>query len=536
MKDTMKPLGVVVALAIICLIAATGCSTERDNATGPGLRSTTDAAAPVALGEHHGHTGPILYSTSGFGATGQLVRINVDAGTATPIGVFGELGNTLALAISPEGEIYTVTQGFGTPNTNPQLARVDLATGDVTPFGRNLAPLQFMGIGFSSDGKLYGVNTGTGWLYKFNVHTGAAKKVGETPGCGDIMDLAWHDGQMYGAAWDKLFRINLHTGQAEMVATFTGTGAPTNVMGLAIDDDGNFYVTGIMPGSPLWRVDPITGAVTAVPGVSVDSPHGLECMPADGDHGGGGHDGDDHTGPIFYAASNGATSLDRIDVGAGTVTPVGPFGIIGGYALAISPEGDLYTATRGNPYPSPANSAFLARVNPATGVATPFGVTHSPENFMGLGFSPSGKLYGVNAGASPNGGSLYQFNLHTGAATKVDITGGCGMIMDLAWHDGKMYGAAPHTLYRVNLQTGLAEVITELHGLTGNAASPLGRVMGLAIDDDGEFYVTEILPNSPLFRVDLNSGMCTAVPGVLLNLSHGLECMPRDGGDGGHDD
>lgn len=241
-------------------------------------------------------------------------------------------------------------------------------------------------------------------------------------------------------------------------------------------------------------------------------------------------------GPIFYAASNGASSLDRIDIGAGTVTPVGPFGIIGGYALAISPEGDLYTATRGNPYPSPANSAFLARVNPVTGVATPFGVTHSPENFMGLGFSPSGKLYGVNAGTSPNAGSLYQFNLQTGAATKVGPTGGCFSIMDLAWHDGKMYGAAPHTLYRVNLHTGQAEVITELHGLTGNAASPLGRVMGLAIDDDGNFYVTEILPNSPLFRVDLNSGMCTAVPGVLLNVSHGLECMPTDQDDQGQNE
>ena len=95
------------------------------------------------------------------------------------------------------------------------------------------------------------------------------------------MDLAWHpDGTMYGAAFDSLYRINPHTGQAELVTTLQGL---TAVMGLAIDDDGNFYVTEIVPNSPLWRVDPVTGAVTAVPGVSLSFPHGLEFIPTDDD-------------------------------------------------------------------------------------------------------------------------------------------------------------------------------------------------------------------------------------------------------------
>jgi len=226
---------------------------------------------------------PILYSTTGGGST--LVRIDVGAGTVTTIGAFGVPG-AFAIAISPRGKLYTVTQGFPAGGVNPQLARVAPVTGLATPFGVNLNPENFMGIGFSRNGKLYGVNAGSGTpnqnsLYRFNLKTGKAKKVGVTGGCGDIMDLAWHpDGTMYGAAWDSLYRINRHTGQADLVTTLQGL---TMVMGLAIDDDGNFYVTEIVDNSPLWRVDPVTGAKTAVAGVSLSFPHGLEFIPTDAD-------------------------------------------------------------------------------------------------------------------------------------------------------------------------------------------------------------------------------------------------------------
>lgn len=228
---------------------------------------------------------PILYSTTGGGST--LVKIDVGAGTVTEIGNLEEPG-ALALAISPKGQLYTVTQGFPAGGANPQLARVDPVTGLATPFGVNLNPESFMGIGFSPKGKLYGVNADSGTLnqnslYRFNLKTGKAKKVGVTGGCGDIMDLAWHpDGTMYGAAFDSLYRIDLATGEAALVTTITGLSA-NMIMGMAIDDDGNFYVTEIVPNSPLWSVDPVTGAVTAVPGVSLSFPHGLEFMPTDDD-------------------------------------------------------------------------------------------------------------------------------------------------------------------------------------------------------------------------------------------------------------
>ena len=219
---------------------------------------------------------PILYATTGGGST--LVRIDVGAGTVTKIGDSG-MPAVDAIAISPQGKFYTVTQGWPTNGVNPQLANLDLATGLATPFGVNLNPEIFMGIGFSPEGTLYGVNADSATpnqnsLYRFNLTTGEATKVGITGGCGDIMDLAWDpSGTMYGAAWDSLYRINPNTGQAELVTKLQGL---TKVMGLAIDDRGNFYVSEIVENAPLWRVDPVTGAATAVAGVSLFKPHGLE--------------------------------------------------------------------------------------------------------------------------------------------------------------------------------------------------------------------------------------------------------------------
>jgi hypothetical protein len=153
---------------------------------------------------------------------------------------------------------------------------VDRATGHVTPFGVNLAPEQFMGIGFAG-GRLYGVDAGTGWLYRFDLETGETTRVGDAPGCGNIMDLAWYHGRMYGAAWNKLFRVNLQTGRAELITEITGLGS-NSVMGLAIDDHGVLYVSEILSSS-LFRLDPVTGVATAIAGVTLNYAHGLEFAP-----------------------------------------------------------------------------------------------------------------------------------------------------------------------------------------------------------------------------------------------------------------
>src|SRR2546422_3516275 len=114
--------------------------------------------------------------------------------------------------------------------------------------------------------------------------------------------------------------------------------------------------------------------------------------------------------PILYSTTGFGSTLVRIDVGAGTVTTIGDLGVPGAFALARSPHGKLYTVTQG--FPAGGANPQLARVDPVTGLATPFGVNLKPENFMGLGFSPKGKLYGVNAGRSEEHTSELQSRLH----------------------------------------------------------------------------------------------------------------------------
>lgn len=224
--------------------------------------------------------------------------------------------------------------------------------------------------------------------------------------------------------------------------------------------------------------------------------------------------------PFLYVSDGAGSRLVKVDLGTGTVTDIGPFNQPGCFALAIHPSGSLYTATQGFPPGSP--DPRLARVDLATGDTTPFGVNLSPEIFMGLGFTPDGTLYGVNAASgTPDDGSLFRFDPATGAATNVKVAGSCGMIMDLAVHpDGTLYGVNPWSLFRINPHTGEATlVVTTAHS----------RIMGLAIDDDGHFYVTEILPATPLLRLDPVTGATTPVPGVTLDRPHGLEFIPTPG-------
>ncbi len=87
--------------------------------------------------------------------------------------------------------------------------------------------------------------------------------------------------------------------------------------------------------------------------------------------------------------------------------------------------------------------------------------------------------------------------------------------MDLAWApDGTMYGAVNDALYRVDPATGQATLVTKLQGAS--------RVMGLAIDHFGNFYVSEIVANAPLFRVNPATGATTKLFDTGVDYIHGL--------------
>lgn len=243
------------------------------------IAAAITACLPLWAGLVDVNAGPIIYATAGTGS--KLVKIDVATRTVTQIGSFG-VPVCDAIAINAQGQAYTVSQAFPAGGNNPQLAQVDLATGRATPFGVNLHPESFMGLGFAPDGTLYGINASSGTtnqnsLYRFNVNTGEATKVGASGV--NIMDLAWHpDGTMYGAVNDSLYRIDVATGKATLV---TKLQRLSRVMGLAIDEGGNFYMSEIVANAALYQLNPVTGATTKLfsTGAGADFPHGLDIRP-----------------------------------------------------------------------------------------------------------------------------------------------------------------------------------------------------------------------------------------------------------------
>lgn len=445
---------------------------------------------------------PVIYATAGAGAS--LVRIDVNAtGTArvVTLGEFGVPGGD-AIAINAQGQAFTVTHGWP-PGGDGQLARVNLQTGQATVLGSGLKPENFMGLGFAPNGTLYGVNAGSGTpeagsLYQFDLVTGVATKVGVTGGCFDIMDLAWHpNGTMYGAVNDSLYRVDATTGQATLVTKMHGV---KTVMGLAIDHLGNFYVSEIVTNAPLYRVDPSTGTTTKLFDTGVDYLHGLAIRPPS------------QSGPIIYASGELGTQLVRIDVGASNVTVIGSAKARGALAVAIQPDGTIYTAIESGS--SDSGTPKLATFDLPTGKATVFGP--AIPKLMGLICLPDGRLFGVNARFDR---SFYVVDPITSKATRVGAPGAGGDIMDMAWHpDGTLYAIEPARLYRVDPVAGTRTPVTTLKGLS--------NPMGLAIDHDGAMYAADHVTQSPIVRIDPTTGQTTRVVQTRVNHIHGLCIAP----------
>jgi len=215
------------------------------------------------------------------------------------VGVIGSttpFASSIALAICPpegedqekEGEdrrggvAYTIANAFSPKN---QLAQIDLRTGATTLVGSSpiAEELDTMGFACSPDGTLYAngqldaTKPGTfNSLYKVDRETGVASLIGSTgildPSdqfgtSGFLMALSVApDGTLYGVSdgavgkGSPLYSINRHTGLATKVATINVDA----VMGLAIDEDGKFYVSDYVPQSKIYSVDSSTGIATPI--------------------------------------------------------------------------------------------------------------------------------------------------------------------------------------------------------------------------------------------------------------------------------
>jgi hypothetical protein len=256
------------------------------------------AAVPAAARENakHDRDSSTLFTTAQIGTA--LLAIDVERGTTRVIGPTGQPGGA-ALAITRNGKAgYTVASavtGFppGVDGANAQLARIDLATGAATlvgsPMGGNLS---VMGLTFAPNGVLYGAGDVDSQsptfnsLYTIDVHTGLATRVGSLgtgPNFTDyIMSFAWDsEGNLYGASMTALYRIhrNRTTNMATKVVDFIGS---SDVMGIAIDEDGSFYAAdfvGAPTFSTIYRVDVETGVLTPLFNTGIAFVHNIGFKP-----------------------------------------------------------------------------------------------------------------------------------------------------------------------------------------------------------------------------------------------------------------
>ena len=200
---------------------------------------------------------------------------------------------------------------------------------------------------------------------------------------------------------------------------------------------------------------------------------------------------------LLYATAEAGTKLIAISLEARRVRVIGDTDFPFSLALAPCPPGGVrYTIT--NTFDP--NKAQLATLNLGTGAATlvgsPLGQVLS---IMGMTCSPDGTLYAIGQfnSTDPAFNSLYTVNRETGLASRIGSTG----VLDPS--DPSLYGAnSASTLFRVNTATGEATKVVDL--VHSASARPLVGVMGLAIDNDWNFYVSDFVPVSSIYALDVS--------------------------------
>jgi len=215
-----------------------------------------------------------LYATIWPLPPSQVATIDLNTEAVKVIGNT-EFTDSAALAICPGGVAYTITNIFEEPSPS-HLAVLNLGTGAETQIGSPIPPGQdMMALECSRSGILYAVggsdptNSDYNSLYAINRVTGQLYRLGSTrvnDGFGDDMFMALRfapNGELYGANPSALYRIHRITGHAEKVVEFSDN-VKGNVMGLAIDDDGNFYIADYTADSHIYSLDTRTGAATSI--------------------------------------------------------------------------------------------------------------------------------------------------------------------------------------------------------------------------------------------------------------------------------
>lgn len=234
---------------------------------------------------------------------------------------------------------------------------------------------------------------------------------------------------------------------------------------------------------------------------------------------------------LLYATAPPATGADtllaRADLKARKVMVLGntDFPFSAGLAFCPSEGEDRQEVTAYTIINTFDPTAQLAKLDLHTGEATMVGSPHGQGlNIMGMTCSPDGTLYAIGQldSSKPDFNSLYTVDRKTGVATPIGPTdvkdkepNFSGFLMALAFApDGTLYGVNMSTLFRVNRKNGVATKVVDMLGVVS--------VMGLAIDEDGKFYVADWVPKSKIYTLDPVTGVATSILETHVDYVHNI--------------
>jgi hypothetical protein len=192
-----------------------------------------------------------MYSVAGR----DLIRIDPNTGNGTLVVTIQAPYDIRALAFSPAGALYAVTNGGGLGATGvpDDLVTIDPSTGIVTVIG-NTGREAIQALAFAANGTLYAWDINRG-LLTINTTTAAATLVNPaiTPGSvADIQSIAFSpDGRLFGAR-EKLYAVDVTNG----ATTLIGSGGYSDVRGIEFlkEDAGGLRIPPIVRYGWLWMI------------------------------------------------------------------------------------------------------------------------------------------------------------------------------------------------------------------------------------------------------------------------------------------
>lgn len=202
------------------------------------------------------------------GAGTRFGTIDTATAAGTDVGATGQTDGW-GLAIDVDNTIFTTYAGF---SGDAQLATIDASTGAIASTIGGLG-VSLIAIEIDASGQLWGVGYNDQVLYRIDKSNASTTAVGST-GISIMMDLSFDSsGSLYATTGNVLYSLNLATGAPTFVATYTGI-ASGEVMSIMHDDTDRLFAAAYVADSPLYEIDPSTGAATTIGATGLNRPHG----------------------------------------------------------------------------------------------------------------------------------------------------------------------------------------------------------------------------------------------------------------------